>query len=222
MTRRIFVPMNKLLGIVFASIIISVSMMFLSYAQEADLGEQITLTAFMNLTWNGTETVSFYIDTKAYEVDTDVFSELSDSIMLTDIQDRVFNSTSETGIFSGILFITIFKEDEMMSFAAISPLGEVDRYGMFMSRLPCAAFEMETADLQKLYGLLPEEVQDKVQDLSVSSKTDLEETTETEKSPNKQDFLAENKGYIIVSLITVSVLSVIVIVLKLVLFKRKK
>ena len=69
---------------------------------------------------------------------------------------------------------------------------------------------------------MPEEVQDKVQDLSVSSKTDLEETTETEKSPNKQDFLAENKGYIIVSLITVSVLSVIVIVLKLVLYKRKK
>ena len=57
--------MNKLLGIVFASIIISVSMMFLAYAQEADLGEQITLTEFMNLTWNGTETVSFYIDTKA-------------------------------------------------------------------------------------------------------------------------------------------------------------
>lgn len=221
--RRIFVPMKRLRGIAFIIIIISVSMLFSAYAQDkVDPGEQITLTEFMNITWDGTETVSFYMDTEAYEVDTNLFFELSDRIMLTDIEDRVFNSGNKNGILGGVLYITILKEDEMISFAAISAFGEVDRYGMFMSRLPCAAFEMKAEDLHKLYDLLPEEAQGKIQVVFESSNTDLNGGIEPEKNVINQDFLADYNGYIIVTIIAVSALAVIGIIVKLVLFKCKK
>ena len=43
--------------------------------------------------------------------------------------------------------------------AAVSRFGEVDRYGLMMSRLMEKDYEMKTEDLQKLYSLFPKDVQ---------------------------------------------------------------
>ena len=57
-------------------------------------------------------------------------------------------------------------------YGAVSRLGEVDRYGLFMSRLMNKDYEMKTEDLSKLYSLLPADVQKEI-NLSADSPSEL-------------------------------------------------
>ena len=63
-------------------------------------------------------------------------------------------------IYKTVLYIELLDENEqLVSMAAVSRFGEVDRYGLMMSRLMNKDYEMKTEDLQKLYSLFPKDVQ---------------------------------------------------------------
>ena len=54
------------------------------------------------------------------------------------------------------------ENEQLVSHAAVSRFGEVDRYGLMMSRLMQKDYEMKTEDLQKLYSLFPKSVQQNI------------------------------------------------------------
>lgn len=213
--------MKKYLCTIGIIILMLITVLFNVWAEDFP-EEQITLNEFMNVVADGTETVSFYLEAESYEIDADAFFEISENIMLTDIEDRMFSADNTTSMFDGVLFITIQKDNQMGSYAAVSKFGEVDRYGMFMSRLPCADFEMRLEDLQKLYALLPVEAKEKLPDFSESSKTDLKGEIRGENAVINPNFTAGNSNYIVITLIAVAALVVIIVIVKSISFKSKK
>ena len=87
--------------------------------------------------------------------------------MITNDKNDILQDTkphsSITDAYKTVLYVELLDaNDKCVYFGAVSRHGEVDHYGLFMSRLMNKDYEMKTEDLSKLYSLLPDEVQKKI------------------------------------------------------------
>ncbi len=136
--------------------------------KRLNLGMKISLTEFLATSIGLTEKVTFYINGESYDVDTDKFFEMSDSIILTDVKDSGLKNAGSEDVMKNMLYITVthnrggevYDSIAKSAFASVSEYGEVDRCSLMMSRIPALDFQMEKSDVQKLYTLLPDEVQE--------------------------------------------------------------
>ena len=80
--------------------------------------------------------------------------------MIVNDKNSILYEEGKDDAYKTVLYIELLDENEQpVSFAAVSRFGEVDRYGLMMSRLMNKDYEMKTEDLQKLYSLFPKDVQ---------------------------------------------------------------
>jgi len=131
--------------------------------ERATLGQQISLAEFLfakPLSELESKKVVFGYQGEVHEIDAKEFEKVAKEIMIANAKnDALYESYEEDG-YKTILFIELRDENEqLINYAAVSRFGEVDRYGMMMSRLMEKDYEMKTEDLQKLYSLLPKDVQ---------------------------------------------------------------
>lgn len=119
-----------------------------------DVGEQISLLDFMGIEKG--ENVQVFVDGEPFDVDGAEFSLLAESIILTNIENTQISDLEG-------IFIAAKSRPDTSVF--ISSDCKVDKYGMYMSRLPYGDYSIETADVLKLYRLLPDEVQDNLPQL---------------------------------------------------------
>lgn len=121
--------------------------------ERASLGQQIRLAAFLEeapLSDSPVETVVLTCGDRRRELDPGQFAAAVQDIVLTNVKNRDITD------FDSLLFIEQFAADgRLVSYAAVTPLGEVDRYNLFMSRLMTADYTMAEEDLSALSALLP-------------------------------------------------------------------
>ena len=131
--------------------------------ERATLGQQISLAEFLfakPLSDLDSKKVVFGYQGEVYEVDAKEFEKVAKEIMIANAKNDALHESYEEDGYKTILFIELRDDNEqLVNYAAVSRFGEVDRYGMMMSRLMEKDYEMKTEDLQKLYSLLPKDVQ---------------------------------------------------------------
>ena len=131
--------------------------------ERATIGQQISLAEFLNAKQISDATVkkvTLRYQDELHEVDVDEFEKLSKEIMIANAKNSILYEEGKDDAYKTVLYIELLDEDEqLVSMAAVSRFGEVDRYGLMMSRLMEKDYEMKTEDLQKLYSLFPKEVQ---------------------------------------------------------------
>ena len=132
--------------------------------ERASLGSQISFVEFLyknsSLSSSSVEKVSLRIQDEVVEVDKDKFFEVAEDIMVTNVKNDILYETKQnpnsTDAYTSVLYIELLDaNDKPVYFGAVSRFGEVDHYGLFMSRLMNKDYEMKTEDLSKLYSLLP-------------------------------------------------------------------
>ena len=95
-----------------------------------------------------------------HEVDVDEFEKVAKEIMIANAKNSALYESGKEDAYKTVLYIELLDENEqLVSMAAVSRFGEVDRYGLMMSRLMQKDYEMKTKDLQKLYSLFPKDIQ---------------------------------------------------------------
>lgn len=131
--------------------------------ERATIGQQISLAEFLNAKPISNATVkkvTLRYQDELHEVDVDEFEKLSKEIMIANAKNSILYEDGKDDAYKTVLYIELLDENEqLVSMAAVSRFGEVDRYGLMMSRLMQKDYEMKKEDLQKLYSLLPKEVQ---------------------------------------------------------------
>ena len=131
--------------------------------ERATIGQQISLAEFLNAKPISNATVkkvTLRYQDELHEVDVDEFEKLSKEIMIANAKNSILYEEGKDDAYKTVLYIELLDEDEqLVSMAAVSRFGEVDRYGLMMSRLMEKDYEMKTEDLQKLYSLFPKDVQ---------------------------------------------------------------
>ena len=131
--------------------------------ERSTLGQQISLAEFLfakPLSNLDSKKVVFGYQGEVYEVDVEDFEKLAKEIKIANAKNSALRESGEEDCYNTILFIELRDENEqLVNHAAVSRFGEVDRYGMMMSRLMEKDYEMKTDDLQKLYSLLPKDIQ---------------------------------------------------------------
>ena len=131
--------------------------------ERATIGQQISLAEFLNakLISNATvKKVTLRYQDELHEVDVDEFEKLSKEIMIANAKNSILYEEGKDDAYKTVLYIELLDENEqLVSMAAVSRFGEVDRYGLMMSRLMQKDYEMKKEDLQKLYSLFPKDVQ---------------------------------------------------------------
>lgn len=134
--------------------------------ERATLGKQISFAEFLYakpLSDSNVEKITLRYQDGVYEVDKDEFAGIAQNMMITNVKNDALYESSEEGAYKTVLYIELLDSNEqVVSFGAVSRFGEVDKYGLFMSRLMAKDYEMETEDLLKLYSLLPEDVQNEL------------------------------------------------------------
>lgn len=133
------------------------------------IGEKISLTEFLGADKAVAQTVTFSLNGigQKYYVDKDTFFEIADDIMLTNVEDKPMIETDgdNVNIQNDGIYIDVYHSDsKLLSYAFISNNCTVDKCSLFMSRLPVADYEIDKADMQKLYNLLPQEALKNQQD----------------------------------------------------------
>ena len=131
--------------------------------ERATIGQQISLAEFLNAKPISNATVkkvTLRYQDELHEVDVDEFEKLSKEIMIVNAKNVALYEDGKDDAYKTVLYIELLDENEqLVSMAAVSRFGEVDRYGLMMSRLMNKDYEMKTEDLQKLYSLFPKDVQ---------------------------------------------------------------
>ncbi|MBQ3226015.1 MAG: hypothetical protein IJB48_03040 [Clostridia bacterium] len=136
--------------------------------ERSTLGKQISFAEFLykkpSLSSSPVEKVSFLYQGKHYEVDKEPFFQIAEEIMVTGAKNEMLYETQEdaktSAPYETVLYIELLDaNDKMVYYGAVSRFGEVDHYGLFMSRLMQKDYEMNTEDVSKLYSLLPADVQ---------------------------------------------------------------
>ena len=131
--------------------------------ERATIGQQISLAEFLNAKPISNATVkkvTLRYQDELHEVDVDEFEKLSKEIMIVNAKNVALYEDGKDDAYKTVLYIELLDENEqLVSMAAVSRFGEVDRYGLMMSRLMNKDYEMKTEDLQKLYSLFPKSVQ---------------------------------------------------------------
>lgn len=136
--------------------------------ERSTLGTQISFVEYLyknpSLSSSGIEKVSLRIQDEVVVVDKDKFFEVAEDIMVTNVKNDMLYETKQnpnsTDAYKTVLYVELLDaNDKPVYYGAVSRFGEVDHYGLFMSRLMEKDYEMKTEDLSKLYSLLPEDVQ---------------------------------------------------------------
>jgi len=135
--------------------------------ERSDIGNQISFAEFLfakPLADSNVKKVTFRVQDELCEVSFDEFEKIAKEIMITNVKNKALHDEKakpkQPDPYKTNLYIELLDENEqIVSYAAVSRHGEVDRYGLMMSRLMQKDYEMKKEDLQKLYSLLPEDVQ---------------------------------------------------------------
>jgi len=139
--------------------------------ERSTIGNQISFAEFLykkpSLSSSGVEKIILRYQDELQEVDKDKFFEVAEDIMVTNVKNDILYETKQnpnsTDAYKTVLYIELLDaNDQLVYYGAVSSFGEVDYYGLFMSRLMNKDYEMKTEDLSKLYSLLPNEVQKKI------------------------------------------------------------
>ncbi len=139
--------------------------------ERSTIGNQISFAEFLykkpSLSSSGVEKVSLRIQDDVCVIDKDKFFEVAEDIMITNVKNDILQDTkphsSITDAYKTVLYVELLDaNDKCVYYGAVSRFGEVDHYGLFMSRFMNKDYEMKTEDLSKLYSLLPNEVQKKI------------------------------------------------------------
>lgn len=135
--------------------------------ERSDIGNQISFAEFLfakPLADSNVKKVTFRVQDELCEVAFDEFEKIAKEIMITNVKNKALHDEKakpkQPDPYKTNLYIELLDGNEqVVSYAAVSRHGEVDKYGLMMSRLMQKDYEMEKDDLQKLYSLLPEDVQ---------------------------------------------------------------
>ena len=131
--------------------------------ERSTLGNIISFAEFLNtepLSESKVKKVTLRYQDELHEVDVDEFEKLSKEIMIANAKNSILYEEGKDDAYKTVLYIELLDENEqLVSMAAVSRFGEVDRYGLMMSRLMQKDYEMKKEDLQKLYSLFPKSVQ---------------------------------------------------------------
>ena len=135
--------------------------------ERVSLGTQISFAEFLYvkpMSGSNVKKVTLRYQDELHEVDVDEFEKVAKEIMITNVKnDRLHDEIAkpkQMKPYKTNLYIELLDENEQwIGYAAVSRHGEVDRYALMMSRLMNKDYEMKKEDLQKLYSLLPKDVQ---------------------------------------------------------------
>ena len=135
--------------------------------ERADIGNQISFAEFLfekALSDSNVKKVTFRIQDELCEITFDEFEKVAKEIIITNVKNKALHDEKakpkQHDPYKTNLYIELLDGNEqIVSYAAVSRHGEVDKYGLMMSRLMQKDYEMKKEDLQKLYSLLPEDVQ---------------------------------------------------------------
>ena len=130
--------------------------------ERSTLGNTISFAEFLNtepLSESKVKKVTLRYQDELHEVDVDKFEKIAKEIMIVNAKNVALYEDGKDDAYKTVLYIELLDENEqLVSMAAVSRFGEVDRYGLMMSRLMNKDYEMKTEDLQKLYSLFPKSV----------------------------------------------------------------
>ena len=132
--------------------------------ERSGIGKQISFMEFLHegppLSSLEVKKVTLRYQDELHEVDVDEFEKVAKEITIANAKNSILYEAGKEGAYKTVLYIELLDENEqLVSHAAVSRFGEVDRYGLMMSRLMEKDYEMKTEDLQKLYSLFPADVQ---------------------------------------------------------------
>ena len=139
--------------------------------ERASLGSQISFVEFLykepSFSSSSVEKVSLRIQDEVVVVDKEEFFEVAEDIMVTNVKNDILYETKQnpnsTQAYKTVLYIELLDaNDKCVYYGAVSRFGEVDHYGLFMSRLMNKDYEMEIEDLQRLYSFLPDHIQEEL------------------------------------------------------------
>lgn len=183
--------MKKIFAVVFAFFMLSVC----SFA-ETD-GETLTLSQYLGLDAGAEniEKVIMYPDINLFsgadfskKLDVDEFLLVADSIILSDTDEKMtFSDNDDDGNFViDCYYIEVHDADGRFTSLLMTNLGLVDKYSIYMSRLPEADRKMSEEDFQKLILLYDNskecgfsgvfEAQEAVADAEPETKDEADET----------------------------------------------
>ena len=220
--------MKKLFSAIFAVFVMSLCVL-----AETE-GETFTLTEYLGISDHGdridyinmysertfNNSTDFYVSPE-----NDEFLTLADSIVLTDIENKPMTFYKEGEITPrDALYIEVWLDDGTASFALVSAVGEVDRYSLFMSRLPAADCEMSKENfrrLEEMYdGLLSEKQKERIDSLK-SGMVELNVQADDDEAVSDENADEKIQYNDVALIIAVSVMAVAV-ALTLMLTKDKK
>ena len=136
--------------------------------ERLTIGKQISFVEYLyqkpSLSSSSVDKVTLRYQDELHEVDKDEFFQVAEDIMITGTKNEMLYETKKDSKtpepYKTVLYIELLDaNDECIYYGAVSRFGEVDRYGLFMSRLMQKDYEMKPEDLSKLYSLLPADVQ---------------------------------------------------------------
>lgn len=139
--------------------------------ERATLGEKISLLDFLykepTLSNEDVEKVTLRVQDDVCEVPKDEFFKIAEEIKITNVKNgRLHDEVAkpeQPDPYTTTLYIELLDRDgHLVSFAAVSRHGEVDRYALMMSRLMMKDYEMEKEDLEKLYSLFSDDVESEI------------------------------------------------------------
>lgn len=187
--------MKKLYCLV--TIFIFVFMLFTTVYAEQNNMNKITFSEFLGENFESVKNVELYYQYDGtdidYDIDIETFKELSDKIVLTDIEDNPLFTEGDR--LYNLLYINCYDNNgKLVTFAAINGYGETDKYNLMFSRLPIADYKMDLDDLIKLYYLIPEDESSLNLVLTVSSDNHLEKI-DLNRLDNKNQFINNKKEF---------------------------
>lgn len=136
--------------------------------ERSTLGTQMSFVEYLyknpSFSSSSVDKVTLRYQGEIYEVEKDKFFEVAENIMITNVKNEIIRDEKAKphpkDSYDSILFVELCSADgNLIYFGAVTRYGEVDRYGMAMSRLMTKDYEMKTEDLSKLYSLIPIDVQ---------------------------------------------------------------
>lgn len=134
--------------------------------ERQTLGQQITLIEFLGENIKIADKIVISFNENRFEANKEEFLKLAEEIKITNVKNDLIQDAYNENALENILYIQANREDDTSyqgAFAAVTEYGEVDRYGMFMSRIMCVDYQMSIDDLSKLYSLLPDEIKPEIQ-----------------------------------------------------------
>ena len=133
----------------------------LAEKERLDIGNKKTFASFVGENLYDADKIVFHILNEHHIVDKEQFMHLANEILITNVKNDILKSTN----YEHILYVSAEGKDGTViadMFAAVAPYGEVDKLSLGMSRLFSDDYRMEQNDVEKLYSLLPDDVQKRI------------------------------------------------------------